>query len=114
MASPAGRDEPHRVDLAPIVLQIVDERADDRYLRAFVRHADERAVLRDDLGDEATVRRAQPDVDVTVVVLHPHALDRARRDRAAVAHVQPIRVVHAGERVAAAAVGGDGRSRLPP
>ena len=111
-----GGDEPRGVDLHPAVFLVLDPRPDDRHVRARLRHADEHAVLRDDLDDKAAadlvvaavdeprVVRREVDVDVAVEVLELHLPDDAGRNAAARANAQPLRVVDAGEDVAAAAV----------
>jgi hypothetical protein len=102
------------MDLAPVVLQVVDVRADDGDPRPLVGHADKRAILRDDLGNEPLLVGLQPDVDVAVVVLEAHLLDDPADDAAMRPHVQALRVVDAGKRVAAAAVGRGERRGPPP
>ena len=115
----AGAHPPRWVDLVPAVLHVRDPGADDLDPRAFRGDGDARPVLRDDLDDEvvadlcipvceqALVARIRPQVDVHVAVVGleldlPHRPDR---DPAAALHLQPLWVVDAGERAAAAAVG---------
>jgi hypothetical protein len=111
------------MDLVPAVLRVGDPGADDLDPRALGRDGDARAVLRDDLDDEVApdaavpVREqvlvagvgAQVDVDVPVVGLELDVRDRSDRDPAAALHLQPLRVVDAGHRAAATAVGRGGR-----
>ena len=90
--------------------RVPDPRADDRDARAGLGNRDDGAVLRDHLDDElspASVRSV--DVHVAVELLELHLRNDARRDRAPLLHLEARRVVHAGERRAAAAVRGRGR-----
>jgi hypothetical protein len=100
------------VDLAPAVLAVVDPRPDDGDARADVRDRHDRAVLGNDLDDERVlpvceqprVVGAQIEMNVAVVHLVLDARHHAGGDDAAVADVEPVRVVDPGERRTAAAV----------
>ena len=92
------------MDLGPAVRGVPDLRADDGDARAGVGDRHRGAVLRDHLDDEVAVARAQADVDVAVELLELHLRDDAGGDGAALLHLEPRRVVDAGERRAAAAV----------
>src|SRR5205814_7405782 len=91
--------------------------------RALRGHRDLQAVLRDDLDDEALavvgekvlVARVGPQVDVDVAVkgFELDLVDSADRYPAAALHSQPLRVVDAGQRVAAATVGRGERDLAP-
>jgi hypothetical protein len=107
------------MDLVPAMLRVGDPGADDLDPGALRRHDDARAVLRDDLDDEVPADAAvavreqllvagvgtKIDVNVPVVGLELHMGDRSDRDPAAAFHLQPLRVVDAGHRAAAPAVG---------
>ena len=98
------RDPPRGMDLGPAVRRVPHLRPDDGDARARVGNRHDGAVLRDHLDDEVAVAGAQPDVDVAVELLELHLRHDAGRDRAALLHLEPLRVVDAGERRAAAAV----------
>jgi len=107
------------VDLVPAVLRVGHPRPDDLDPRPLRRHRDPRAVVRDDLDDEVAADAsvaigeeplvagigAEVDVDVAVVGLELDVRDRPDCDAAAALHLEPLRVVDAGRRAAAAAVG---------
>jgi hypothetical protein len=111
------------MDLVPAVLGVAHPRPDHFDSGALGRHRDARAVLRNDFDHEVAadprvpVRekaliagiRPEVDVDVPVVGLELDVRDRSDRDPAAALHLQPLRVVDAGHRAAATAVGRGGR-----
>src|SRR5215210_4835666 len=115
---PAGADPPCGMDLVPAMLRVCDPWADDLDPRALGGNGYARTVVRDHLDDqvaadplvaavqELLVARVEPKIDVQIAVvgLELNLADRADGDRTAALHVQALRVVDAGQRVAPAAV----------
>src|SRR3954452_10254418 len=110
----ARGDPPRGVDLGPAVSGVPDLRTHDGDARARFGNRHRDAVLRDHFDDQLAFTRPQRDVDVAVELLELHLRDEARRDRAALLHLEPLRVIDAGERGATAAIRRGRRRRVGP